>query len=104
MTRVAEDGDVGNAAAQLDGDVPQGDVTVEALVVGREAAVDDADALDTGAVDAFKSAHPQVEVRIHGVLYQHRHINTVERVGKFLHGEGICHGARTHPKDVHAHF
>ena len=100
VARVAEDGPAGNAAAQLDGDVPHGQVAVEPLLVGREAAVNHAQTGNAGLVDALQSANPQLQVRVHGVLYQHGHVVSLQRVGDFLHRKGVGHRACANPDQV----
>ena len=55
---VAEDGKPGDAAAQLDGDVPLRQVAVDLLVVGGEAAVDGAQTPHSCAVDALHGSYP----------------------------------------------
>ena len=63
---VADDGQVGETPAQLDGNVPLRQVAVDAFVVGAEPAVYHADFADTGIVDALYCAYPQFEVGILG--------------------------------------
>ena len=66
--------------------------------------MDDAEALDACAVDAFEGTYPQFEVGVDGVLDQDRYVDAPERVGQFLHGKGI--GCRTcsDPQDIDAVF
>ena len=104
MAWVAEDGQFGNAAMEFDGQVPHRRIAIDAFVVRGEAAVDNGQARDACAIEAFEAANPQFEVGIDGVLHQHGHILALERIGQFLHGEGVGHGAGTNPQDVHAGF
>ena len=104
VARVADDGEVRTAATEFDGDVPHGQVAVDFLFVGGEAAVNHAEAGDAGLVDALQSANPEFKVGVHGVLDKDGDIDALERVCDFLHGEGVSHGARTNPKHVDACF
>src|SRR5574344_1339495 len=58
--------------------------------------------LDTSLIDTLHGTNPQFEVGIDRVLHEYGHINTLERIGKSLHGEWVGSGARSHPKDVDA--
>ena len=60
MTRVADDGQFRDAAAQLDGNLPHRHVTVDLLVVGREAAVDGTQSFNTCLVDTLQRTDPQL--------------------------------------------
>ena len=99
---VAEDGQVGDASAQLDGDVPLRQVAVYLLVVGGEAAVDGCHAFHACIVEPFHASNPEFEVGVDGVLHEDGDVHSREGVGNLLHGEGICTGACANPQHVHA--
>ena len=104
MRGVADDGEVGYASAQFDRYLPHGQVTVDGLVVAGEASVYGSQFLYACAVETFESTYPQLEVRVHGVLHEHRDVDAAQRVGEGLHGEGVGAGACSHPHDVDAVF
>ncbi len=64
--------------------------------------MDDGQALDTGIVEALKTANPEFEVGIDGIFHQHGDVLAAQRIGQVLHGKGIDHGASTNPEDVDA--
>ena len=102
VARVAEDRQLRQPAVQLDGDRPHRVIAVEALVDGGEAAVNDAQPADSGIVDAFHGADPELQVGTYGVLDQHRDVVTPQGVGDLLHGEGVGRGACPDPEQVDA--
>ena len=57
--------------------------------------------LNTSLINALHTSYPQLKVGVHRVLYQHRHVYTLQAVGQSLHGEGISCCAGTYPQDVH---
>lgn len=59
---------------------------------------------DAGLIDTLQTSNPKFEVGIDGVLYQYGNVYTLQRVGYFLHGKGVGHGARTYPKQVDTSF
>ena len=79
-------------------------VAVEALVDRREPAVNGSEAADSGVVDALDGADPQFEVWTDGVFHQHGNIRPAQRVGNFLHGEGVGCRAGADPQQVDAAF
>ena len=98
--RVGEDGEVRIAGAQFDGDLPARRIAVGLAVDRGEAAVDDAEFPDAGAVQALQGADPQVQVRIDGILHQDGDIRILEGVGDFLHEEGVGSRAGADPEQV----
>ncbi len=98
------DGQVGDAAAQFDGDVPLRQVAVDFLLVTGEAAVDGGKPFQSRLVDALQSAYPQFEVGVDGVLHQHGDVHALQRIRYLLHGEGVGCRACTYPQDVDAGF
>ena len=100
VRRVAEDRQVGDASAQLDGDVPLGQVAVNLLVVRREATVNGTQSFQARPVDALQGTDPKFEVGVHWILHQHGDVHALQRVGYFLHGERVGCGACANPKDV----
>ena len=62
--------------------------------------MDGSHALDAGLVDALEGTNPQLDVRVHGVLHEDGHVDTLQGVGQRLHGEGISRRTGTHPEDV----
>ena len=99
---VADDGQGREAALQFDGQVPHRRVAVELAIDAGEAAVDGAEALDAGVVDAQQGTRPQLDVGVHGVLDEDGHIDTFQGVGDGLYAEGVGRGAGTNPQDVDA--
>ena len=55
-----------------------------------------------GIVQSLKSADPQFQIGVNGVLYQHGNVHSTQGVGQFLHGEGVDHCARSDPQQVDA--
>ena len=82
MARVVGDGQVGVATMQFDGNLPHGKVAVNLFVVAGETAVDGTQTLYACVVDALQRTYPQFQVRVHGILDQHRHIDTLESIGQ----------------------
>ena len=101
MARVAEDRQIGDAAAQFYGDMPHRRVAIEAFFVRRKTAMDNSQARDACAVEALYATNPKFKVGIDGVLHKHRHIYAFQGICQGLHREGIGHGTRTYPKDIH---
>ena len=98
---VTDNRKVGNSAAQLNGDMPLGQVTVELFVIAAKSAVDGTQAFQACIVETFQSSNPQLQVRIYRVLYQYRNIHTFQRIGNFLHGKRVGGGACAYPKQVY---
>ena len=97
---IAENRQVGHAAAQLDRDVPQRQVAVDLLVVRAETAVDSRQTVDACAIEALESADPQLQVRVDRVLDQNRDINAFQGVGDLLHGEWVNRRAGADPQHI----
>ena len=102
MAGVGEDGQCGEASFEFYGEVPHGCVAVELLIDAGEAPVYGPEACDAGGVEAQQGTCPQFYVGVHGILHQHRHIHTAQRVGQCLHAEGVDARACTHPQHVDA--
>ena len=87
---------------ELDGDLPHRRITIDLLLVAGETAMDGPQSLYASLIDTLKSTNPEFEVGVDGILHKHRDIDTLQRVGKCLHGKGIGSGTRTYPEDVDA--
>ena len=104
VTGITKDGQIVNAAAQFYRYVPHGQVAVETLLVGRETAMDNAQAFQSGLVEAEQTAYPEFQIRINGIFTKDGDIHAFQTIGQLLHSEGIGHCARAYPKDVDAVF
>ena len=51
----------------------------------------------TSLIDTLKSTNPEFEIGVDGILHKHRDIDTLQRVGKCLHGKGIGSGVSRLP-------
>ena len=102
MRGIADDRQLGDATAQLDGNLPHRGVAVDLLLVAGEAAMDGPQTLDASLIDALKGTNPQFKVRVDGVLHEHGHIGTFQRIGDSLHGEGVSRCAGANPEDINA--
>ena len=100
MTGIAEDREVGDAAMELDGDLPHRQVPVDLLVIAGEAAVDGTEPFHACLVDTLHGTDPQLEVRVHRVLDEHGTVVAFQTVGELLHGKGVGGSAGTDPQDV----
>ena len=99
---VTDNRKVGNSAAQLNGDMPLGQVTVELFVIAAESAMDGTQTFQACIVDTFQSSNPQLQVRIYRILHQYRDIYAFQCIGNFLYGERIGGGTCTYPKKVNS--
>lgn len=101
---VTDDGQVGKAAAQFDGNVPLRQVAVDALVVGAESTVYHTDFAYACIVDALHGTNPQFEVGVDRVFDEYGYVYTFQCVGDFLHRKGIGCRACSDPEYVYAVF
>ena len=99
---VAEDGQLGDAATQLDGHVPHGQVAVDGLLERAEAAVDGGHPTDACGVETLHAANPELQVGVDGVFVEHRHIHALQGVSQFLYRKGVGTCAGTNPQHVDA--
>ena len=97
VTWVAENGQCGDAAAQLEWDLPHGRVAIEFAAVAGESAVDGTQTADAGSVDAFHAADPEFEVGVDGIFHEHGDVDAVQTVGQCLHGKRVGRGTCTDP-------
>ena len=104
VRRVADERQLRVAAAQLNGYLPHGQVAIDFLVVAGEAAVNGTQASDAGGIQSLQGAHPEFQVGIDGVLHEHGHVDSPQRIGQRLHGKRIGRRAGTHPENVDAVF
>ena len=104
VARIANDGQFRENGLQFDSHLPHRNVAVLAGFSGSKPPVNGTQFGDTGSGDALKGTHPQGQVGVHGVFNQHRHINTTQRIGNFLHVEGVYGGAGTNPQNIDTIF
>jgi hypothetical protein len=55
---------------------------------------------DAGLCEPLERPDPQLEIRIRGVLHEHRHRRPAEGVRQLLHGEGVDGRPRADPEEV----
>ena len=53
-------------------------------------------------VEPFERTYPEFEIRVHGILHQHRDIASTQCISNLLHGKRIGRSTRTHPQQVDA--
>ena len=104
MAGIADDGDIGHAASELDRDMPLRHIAVEMLPISRETAMDSSHTLHAGILNTLYGTDPEFEIGIHGILHKHGHIlpDGSQGVGNLLHGKWIGGSARAYPKQIHA--
>ena len=64
--------------------------------------MDSTKALYASLVDTLKRTNPELQIGVHGVLYKHRNIHTLQRVGNGLHGKWVSRCTGTNPQDIYA--
>ena len=104
VARVADDRQLRNAAVQLDRNLPHREIAVDLLVEAGETAVDGTKSLDTSLVDTLERTDPELKIRIHRVLHQHRNIHALKAVSQCLHGEWIGRSTCSHPQNIDSIF
>ena len=100
MARIAEDRQLGQTAAQLDGNMPLRSVAVDRLIVLAKSTVNSSQAGNARIIQALQCSDPQLEVGVYGVLDQHGHIVTLQRIGNLLHRKGVCRRACSNPENI----
>ena len=102
--RIDENGEFRIAAAELHGHLPLGNIAVTGLLIGRETAVNGTQLAHSGTVQALQRSYPQVQVRIHRILHEHRYVGVPEGIRYLLHQERIAGGTGSYPDQVHSVF
>ena len=102
--RIDENGEFRIAAAELHGHLPLGNIAVTGLLIGGETAVNGTQLAYSGAVQALQRSYPQVQVRIHRILHEHRYVGVPESIRYLLHQERIAGGTGSYPDQVHSVF
>jgi hypothetical protein len=100
VTGIGHDRDVRMLPPELDRELPHRRVAEPATCRHAKAAVNDAERAHAGAIDPLERADPQAKVRAGGILHQHGHIHSTQRVRERLHGKRIHGRARANPQQV----
>lgn len=87
MGRIAKAWQARQTALQLDREIPCGRVAVFARRDAAAAAQDGGDAFHARLGDPLDGADPQLQIRIDGILHEHRDVHAVDGVRDLLHGE-----------------
>ena len=86
---------------KLYGYVPLWHVAIDVLAIGAESAMNGAELVYAGVVDALQCANPQLDVGVDRVFDKYGHFGVaLQGVGNLLHGERVGAGARANPQDV----
>ena len=104
MARVAEHRNLREAAAELNHVLPERVVSVFDFFACGETSVDNSQLAYAGTVESLKCSNPKVQVRIHGILNQHRNVGIGKGVRNLLHEERIRTGTCTQPDQIDAVF
>ena len=75
MARIAEDGQLRNAAAQLDRNVPLRQIAVYLFIVTAESAVNGSQTFQPRVVDSFQCSDPKFEIRVYGIFYEYGNVD-----------------------------
>ena len=63
--------------------------------------MDSSQTLYASLVDTLQGTNPKLQIGVHGVLYKHGDIHTLQRVGNGLHGKGVSRCTGTNPQDIY---
>ena len=102
MTGVANYRQLRYSTTKLYRNLPHWGVTVNLLLVARETTMNGSKTLNTSLVYALQCSNPQLQVGVNWVLYKHRYIYPLQRVGNSLHGKWVGRCTCSNPQNVDA--
>ena len=97
VTGVAEDGQAGTGASQLERQLPKGRVAIALGVVHAEPAVDGGKVTETYLREPFDGTEPQAHVGAEWIFYHDMRTGAAQGFGQLLDHEGVGGGSGSNP-------
>lgn len=100
MGYIANNLQSGELLHQINSHLPAGQISVFAIAISRETAVDSSNPSDSGFIEAFDGANPEFIVRIDRIFNNNRHVSACECIGNFLYRKRIDSSSCANPQHV----